>query len=226
MSRKSRETKTHEIAEPVQPVRLLFADDDRVILATLAEELTELGFDVITASNGEEAVAACAANLPELVIMDIRMPLLNGIEAARRIREQHGVPVLFLSAYSDKVQVEQAVAEGALGYLVKPVNSERLLPAISAAVARAREIRDAQAAQLRLTQALNSKREIDIAIGLLIERFNLNRDTAYDVLRRMTRSRNMKINDMAIELVRSRELYSEAQQIAADLLGRDGRRGS
>lgn len=215
--------KTADIAAP--PVRLLLADDDRVILATIAEELVEHGFDVVTACNGEQAVAICAVSPPDLVIMDIRMPQLNGIDAARQIREHCGVPVLFLSAYSDRAQVEQAVAEGALGYLVKPVNSDRLLPAISAAVARGRELHAARAAEQRLTQALDSKREVDIAIGVLIERFNLNRETAYDVLRRMTRARSMKINDMALELVRHRELFSEAQQIAAELIGRDGRRG-
>jgi response regulator NasT len=212
--------KAQKMTDAAAPVRLLLADDDRVIVATLAEALREQGFEVATAANGEEAVAVCEAQLPALAIMDIRMPRLDGIEAARRVRERFGVPVLFLSAYSDRAQVDQAVAEGALGYLVKPVNCERLLPAITTALARGREFRDAEAAQRRLTQALDSKREVDIAIGLLIERFNLNRDTAYDVLRRMTRSRNMKLNEMAVELVRSRELYSEAQQIAAELIGR------
>ncbi len=210
--------KLQEIA--AAPTRLLLADDDRVIVATLAEALREQRFEVVTAGNGEEAVAACAEHAPALVIMDIHMPLLNGIDAARQIRERFGVPILFLSAYSDRTQVEQAVAEGAIGYLVKPVNCERLLPAISAALARGREFRDAEAAQRRLAQALDSKREVDIAIGLLIERFNLDRDAAYDVLRRMTRSRNLKLNEMAVDLVRSRELYSEAQQIAAALIGR------
>ena len=213
-----------DITDNTAPLRLLLVDDDRVILATLAEELSEHGFDVVTASSGEQAVAICCASAPDLVIMDIRMPTLNGIDAARQIRERVGVPVLFLSAYSDREQVALAVSEGAFGYLVKPVNSERLLPAIQAAVARAQDSRAAASTQLRLQQALDSKREVDIAIGVLIERCNLDRDGAYEVLRRMTRARSVKLNDMAVELVRQRELFSEAQQLAAELSGRSGRR--
>ncbi len=191
---------------------LLIADDDRVILATLAEDLIAHGYHVQTAANGEEVVVACRSNPPDLAILDIRMPIMNGIEAARILREECGVPALFLSAYSDKDLVEQAVAEGALGYLVKPINTEKLIPAISAALARARDLRASLDMQRNLTQAMQSKREVDIAIGVLLERFNLNRDQSFHVLRRLARSSNRKLEDIASDLVGRGELLCAAQR--------------
>ena len=93
----------------MKQVRILLADDDRVILAMLAEDLIAHGYQVQTAANGAEAVEACRLNPPDLAILDIRMPVMSGIDAAHILREECGAPILFLSAYSDKELVEQAV---------------------------------------------------------------------------------------------------------------------
>jgi response regulator NasT len=199
-------------------VRLLLADDDRVILATLAEDLIEHGYDVQTASTGEEAVAACHLSPPDLAILDIRMPVMSGIDAARLVRAEHDVPILFLSAYSDKEMVEHAVAEGALGYLVKPISIEKLIPAIVTAIARARDLQTAERSQQHLTQAMQSKREVDVAIGILIERFSISRDIAFEVLRRLARSSNRKLIEIASDLVERSETLTGAQQIAREIL--------
>ncbi len=199
-------------------VRLLLADDDRIILATLAEDLIEHGYDVQTVSTGEEAVAACRLSPPDLAILDIRMPAMSGIDAARLVRAEHDVPILFLSAYSDKEMVEHAVAEGALGYLVKPVSIEKLIPAIVTALARARDLQTAERSQQHLTQAMQSKREVDVAIGILIERFSINRDIAFEVLRRLARSSNRKLIEIASDLVERSETLTSAQQIAREIL--------
>ncbi len=202
---------------------VLIADDDRVILVMLAEDLIAHGYRVQTAANGEEVVAACRCKAPDLAILDIRMPVVNGIDAARVIREECGVPALFLSAYSDKELVEQAVAEGALGYLVKPIHTEKLLPAISAALARARDLRSSLEMQRHLSQAMQAKREIDIAIGVLLERFNLNRDQSFHVLRRLARSHNRKLEDVASDLIGCSELLSAAQRYANEAAGGAGK---
>ena len=202
------------------PVRLLIADDDRVILATLAEDLSEHRYDVQTASTGEEAVTACRFCTPDLAILDIRMPVMGGIEAARLIRAEHDVPILFLSAYSDREMVEDAVAEGALGYLIKPTSTEKLIPAIVTALARAKDLKTAERSQHNLTQAMQSKRETDIAIGILIERFNVNREIAFEALRRMARSSNRKLVEIASDLVERGELLSSAQQIIREFIGK------
>lgn len=202
----------------MKPLRLLIADDDRVILATLAEDLLEHGYDVQTASTGEEAVAACRANPPELAILDIRMPVMGGIDAARLIRAEFNVPILFLSAYSDKEIVEHAIAEGAMGYLVKPISIEKLIPAIATALARANDLQSAEKSQQHLTQAMQAKREVDIAIGILIERFCIDRDTAFEVLRRQARSSNRKLGEIASATVEHSEAFTSAQQIVRELI--------
>ena len=195
-------------------IHLLLADDDRVILATLAEDLIAHGYQVQTAANGAEVVAACKSNPPDLAILDIRMPVMSGIDAARILRKECATPVLFLSAYSDTDLVERAVAEGALGYLVKPINTEKLLPAIGAALARAEDLRASYEMQQNLTQAMQSKREIDIAVGVLLERFNLNRDQSFQVLRRLARSNSRKLEDVAGDLIGRSELLSAARKFA------------
>lgn len=200
-----------------QSTQLLIADDDRIIVATLAEELILHGYHVHTASDGGEVVSACANTAIDLAILDIRMPVINGIDAAQIIREQHEVPSLFLSAYSDFELVERAVAEGALGYLVKPVNSEKLIPAIVAALARARDIRALADSRRHLERALNTKRETDIAVGILIERLNLDRTSAFEVLRRTARSANRKLNDVASELIERGEWFADAVKAAQQL---------
>jgi two-component system, response regulator PdtaR len=202
----------------MKSAHLLIADDDRVILATLSEDLIAHGYQVQTAFNGAEAVAACKQNRPDLAILDIRMPVMSGIDAARVLREECSTPALFLSAYSDNELVDKAVAEGALGYLVKPINTEKLLPAISAALARAEDLRSSLQTQQNLTQAMKSKREIDVAIGMLLERFNLNRDQSFHVLRRLARSANRKIEDVATDLISRGELLSVARKFAEEVV--------
>lgn len=197
--------------------QLLIADDDRVILTTLAEELMAHGYRVQTAVDGAEVVSKCEKNAPDLAILDIRMPLMDGIEAAQIIRSECGVPSLFLSAYSDIELVERVVAEGALGYLVKPVTSEKLMPAIAAALARAHDLRQLTQSQKHLEQALQTKREIDIGVGILLERFQLDRTQAFEVLRRMARSGNRKLADVAADLIERGELLAAAQKIVFEM---------
>ncbi len=202
----------------MKDINLLMADDDRVILATIAEDLIGHGYRVHTASNGMEAIDACKNNQLDLAVLDIRMPVMSGIDAARVIVKEYGVPVLFLTAYSDKELVEQAVAEGALSYLVKPINTEKMIPAISAALARARDFRASLEMQQHLTQAMKSKREIDIAIGVLIERFSLDREQSFDVLRRLARSSNRKLEDVADDLLKRSEFLSVARAVAGEVV--------
>jgi response regulator NasT len=145
-----------------QDTRILVVDDDPVVLAALAMGLSSMGFTVEKAVSGEEAVFKCQQLQPAIAVLDINMPGMSGIEAARQIRETSGVPVMFLTAYNDQVLVDQAVAEGGLGYLVKPIRINQLVPAIHAALARAKELGQLQRTQQNLSLALVvSHREVD-----------------------------------------------------------------
>ncbi len=183
--------------------RILIADDDRVILATLGEGLEDAGYDVLKAANGSQAVALCKQENPDLAILDIRMPEMDGIEAARHLRAETDVPFLFLSAYGDTETVRQAVQEGALGYLVKPLDTLQIIPTIEAALARARELKGYRESKAQLTRALEAGRETNIAIGLIMERHRLAREQAFETLRAMARSQSRKINELARDVIQA-----------------------
>ena len=124
----------------MEPTSILVVDDDRLILFTLAKGLRDAGFTVIEAGSGEQAIEMCADFTPDLAILDMRMPGLSGLDVARWLKENNGAPFIFLSAYDDQETVQLAVAEGALGYLVKPVDVPHVLPTLHAALARAKEL--------------------------------------------------------------------------------------
>lgn len=122
-------------------IRILIAEDNDLVSMTLEDQLKGLGYDVIgIARSGAEAVNLASRLRPDLIIMDIRMPEMDGTEAASRIREIYPVPIIMLTAYADKETVKKAETAGAIAYLVKPVNENELPPTINIAMARFREI--------------------------------------------------------------------------------------
>jgi len=196
------------MAKPVSPVSpmngkktIVLADDDRLILSTLGHGLRNEGYEVFEAEDGDTAVALCKEKRPALALLDVRMPGVSGLEAARRLRAETDVPFLFLSAYGDSEAVQQATEEGALGYLVKPIDLPQLLPSIEAALARAADIRDLKESEYHLNRALAQGRQTSVAIGVIMERHRLTERQAFDLLRNRARSQRRKVIDVAQELV-------------------------
>ncbi|MBI5331696.1 MAG: response regulator [Betaproteobacteria bacterium] len=185
--------------DPVQT--LLLADDDRVVLFTLAEGLREAGYAVLVAQDGVRALELCQREAIDLALLDIRMPGLDGLELARRLRDETAVPFLFLTAYDDGDLVQQAVDAGALGYLVKPLSVPSLLPALRTALARAAEISELAALNQGLKDALSSNRVIGAAVGLVMARSGLNRGDAFETLRKQARDHCRRLEDLAREMV-------------------------
>ena len=181
--------------------KLLIVDDDRLVLATLARGLRSEGYDVDTAEDGEAAIEAAGRTSYDLVISDIRMPTMTGVELAHRLKQQHNLPAMFLSAFNDKDMVRQALAEGGLGYVIKPVEVTQLAPAIEAALARARDINALAAATEQLQTALTGGRNTNAAMGILMERHRLTHEDAFNKLRAEARKKNCKIEDLATTLV-------------------------
>jgi AmiR/NasT family two-component response regulator len=121
--------------------RILIAEDNDLVSLTLEEQLKGLGYDVIgIARTGTEAIDLALRLVPDVILMDIRMPEIDGTEAALRINQQRSMPIIMLTAYTDKETVRRAEAAGVLGYLVKPISENDLPPAINIALARFREI--------------------------------------------------------------------------------------
>jgi response regulator NasT len=189
--------------------RVLIAEDNELVSLTLEEQLTNLGYTVVgVARTGVEAVRLCTQLSPDIVIMDIQMPELGGDAAAQQIARHHPTPVIMLTAYSDSEHIRKAEASGALGYLVKPINPEELPPAIDVAIARFREIQQLREQVDTLQETLESRKVIERAKGILMQRRQLGEDEAYELMRQRARERHCKVKDIAQAIVEAESLLS------------------
>jgi len=185
--------------------RVLIADDDRLVLATLASGLREAGYTILEASDGKEAIRLCEEQQPDITILDIRMPGMDGIETARHLQNLTGTPFLMLSAYGDGDLVEKATDLGALGYLVKPIDVEQIIPTIEAALKQSALFKSLQDSESRLVSALKHDQATSTAVGVIMERHRLSRDAAFEKLRSHARSQRCRLVDVADEVVKAVE---------------------
>lgn len=189
--------------------RVLIAEDNELVSLTLEEQLTNLGYTVVgVARTGVEAVRLCTQLSPDIVIMDMQMPELGGDAAAQQIAKQHPTPVVMLTAYSDTEHIRKAESSGALGYLVKPINPEELPPAIDVAIARFREMQRLREQVDTLQETLESRKVIERAKGILMQRRQMSEDEAYDLMRQRARERHCKVKDIAQAIVEAESLLS------------------
>lgn len=184
---------------------ILVVDDDRLLLALLGAVLRNAGYDAQLASSAEEALRMIAVREPHLALLDIHMPGMSGLELAKHLHAETTVPFMFLSGSGDSESGKQAAAYGAVGFVVKPVDEARLMPAFEAGLARADEIRQLRRTEINLNAALAAGREASLAVGLLMCKFQTDRNTAFEVLRDHARSSRRKINEIASELLAAEE---------------------
>lgn len=168
-----------------QAGRILVAEDETIIRLDLRELLERAGFEVCAeARDGAEAVELARSERPDLAVLDVKMPRLDGIDAARRILEERPLPIVMLTAYGQDELVARAVEAGVFGYLVKPFREQDLLPAIHAARARFEELQAAREEAESLAEALAARKAIERAKGLLMEREGLSEQDAFVRLRK------------------------------------------
>lgn len=182
---------------------ILLADDDRVIRMTFANSLRARDFDVIEAKDGKQAIELGCDCHPDLAIMDFRLPDISGAEAARELQDKANVPSIFLSAYAEDEFVEKAAQAGALGYLVKPIDVDHVLPTINSALKRAAEIKQLKDTESQLNTALEQGRETSVAIGILMQEYHITSEEAFDMLRGQARSQRRKVALVASDLVQA-----------------------
>ena len=190
---------------------ILLVDDDENLLDYLSTVLRHAGHDTVQASSGAEAlqrVAEQEASPIALALLDINMPGMSGLDLARRLKDHTSVAFMFLSSVDDAETARQAASHGAVGFVVKPVDAARLLPAFESALARADEIRQLRRTEANLNAALAAGRETSLAVGLLMARYQTDRNTAFEVLRDHARSSRRKINEVAEQLVAAEELLN------------------
>jgi response regulator NasT len=166
-------------------MRILIAEDETIIRLDLRDLLERAGHEVIAeARDGEEAVALARSHEPELAVMDVRMPKLDGIEAARRILDERPIPIVMLTAYGHEELVARAVEAGVFGYLVKPFREQDLVPALETARARHEELATVRGEVESLNEALAARKAIERAKGLLMEKESLSEQDAFARLRK------------------------------------------
>ncbi len=160
--------------------RIVIADDEPIILLDLRQMLEELGMSVVgEASDGKQAVEKVRQLKPDLAILDVKMPEMDGIEAARVLHEERLAPVILLTAYSDSELIQRAKQAGVYGYIVKPFKQADLTPAIEVALARYQEARELEQQVDDLKEALETRKIIERAKGILMDTYGLREQEAY-----------------------------------------------
>ncbi|MCG7963430.1 MAG: response regulator [Candidatus Thiodiazotropha taylori] len=191
----------------------MLVDDDRLVLASLSPSLQAAGYVVKKATSGKEAIDLCQQTPPDLAVLDMRMPGMDGIEVARWLQQNTQIPFIFLTAYGEDNAIEKAVDSGALGYLIKPVDPPQLLAGVKTALQRSAENRLLLQREGQLTEALNGDRTVNTAVGILIEREHMSEQEAFERLRNQARSNQRRLPDLARELVQAVENINKLSQI-------------
>ena len=181
-----------------QQLRLVIADDESIIRMNLKETLVSLGYLVVGEAGDGVSVINLARELrPELVVMDIKMPKLDGIQAAKVLTEERIAPVLLLTAYSDRELVERAREAGVASYVVKPFRDAELLPAIEIALARYNEFREMDKQINDLKEALETRKLVDRAKGILMDTQGLKEQEAFRKIQQLSMNSRKSMREVA-----------------------------
>jgi AmiR/NasT family two-component response regulator len=182
--------------------RVLIADDDALIRMDLAEMLVEEGFEVVgEAGDGARAASLALELRPDLVILDVKMPVKDGIAAATEIAEQQIAPVIILTAYSERELIQRAIDAGAMTYLAKPFSNATLLPAIELAAARYAEVVALRADIADANERLEARKVIDRAKGLLMTQARMTEPQAFRWLQRTAMDRRTSMDTVARDVI-------------------------
>lgn len=184
------------------PRRVVIAEDEAIIRLDLAEMLREEGYDVVgQAGDGEEALALVKEVRPDLAILDVRMPKVDGITVAEQVAQERICPVIILTAFSDRELVERARDAGAMHYVVKPFKKEQLVPAIEIAVSRFEEVRALAKEVDSLADQLATRKLVDRAKGILQTKFNLTEPEAFRWIQKTAMDKRLSMQRVAQHVI-------------------------
>ena len=179
-------------------LRIVVAEDEALIRLDLAEMLAELGYDVVgQASDGEQSVALVHEHRPDVVIMDVKMPVLDGISAAEQIGKERIAPVIMLTAFSQKELVERARDAGVMAYIVKPFTQADLAPAVDIATSRWAELKALEGDIADLGERLETRKAVDRAKGILMTRLKLSEADAFRWIQKTAMDRRLGMREVA-----------------------------
>jgi AmiR/NasT family two-component response regulator len=182
--------------------RILVAEDEAIIRLDLAEMLGDVGYDVVgQASNGEQAVALARELTPDLVVMDVKMPVLDGISAAEQIGAERICPVVMLTAFSQTELVERARDAGVMAYVVKPFTRADVTPAIEIALSRWAELKELESEIADLGERLETRKAVDRAKGVLMAKLKISEADAFRWIQKTAMDRRMGMREVADAVV-------------------------
>ncbi|MFI5629819.1 ANTAR domain-containing response regulator [Streptomyces sp. NPDC051664] len=191
---------------PPLTTRVVIAEDEALIRLDLKEMLEEEGYAVVgEAGDGEKAVELAREHRPDLVILDVKMPILDGISAAERIAEESIAPVLMLTAFSQRDLVERARDAGAMAYLVKPFSKSDVVPAIEMAVSRFAELKALETEVADLSQRLETRKLVDRAKSILQTDYGLSEPAAFRWIQKTSMDRRLSMQQLAEALIEDAE---------------------
>ena len=191
----------------MRKLKIIVADDESIIRLGLRAMLADLGHEALMAANGREALSLARSASPDLAILDIEMPLTDGLEAARVIARKHPMPILILTAYSQQDLIQQAAQLPIQGYLVKPVNERDLAAAIEVAIARFEETQAAARENAELRESLVTRKLVERARGVLT-RSGMSEEEAYLAIQRQARERRITMRQAAEAILAAKAGYS------------------
>lgn len=199
-----------------RPYRFVIADDEKAVAAGLQNQLESLGYEVAAVvHDGRRAVEICRRLAPDAVFLDIEMPGLDGLAAARQIAEDPGTPVIIVTAHGHPNLIDQAVEDGVASYLLKPITTPSLQAAVEVAVARARDLQTLQEDVDQLKTTLRERKLIERAKGILMTRKQLSETEAFRLLQRQSQDRRVPMAKLAESIIQTDELLDSAGQAAA-----------
>lgn len=182
--------------------RIVIAEDEAIIRLDLRETLEEEGYEVVAdTGRGDTAIEMVREHRPDVAIFDIKMPGMDGLDAARVVSAEKICPVVMLTAFSQREVIEQARDAGALAYLVKPFQKTDLVPAIELAIGRFLEMKALSGERDALDEQLELRKLLDRAKGLLIDQHSLSEQAAFDFIQKMAMSKRMRMREVALAVL-------------------------
>ncbi len=197
-----------------QKGKILVVDDDRLVLATLTHGLSQAGYEVIDADNGDDAILLAREHKPELALLDIRMEGKSGFDVAAYLREYCQIPFMFLSAFADDATIKQVKELGALTYLVKPLDIQQIVPAVEAAFAN-RPSQAGPASGATPGVAATTAQTVDpltdtiaLAVGIVMHRYSLTRRQALERLQQQAKQEGSTVAALGERLINAQEVLA------------------
>jgi AmiR/NasT family two-component response regulator len=194
----------------LERIRVVIADDESIVCMDLRELLTNLGYLVVgEAGDGKSAVNLARELRPDLVLMDVKMPDMDGIEAARILTEERIAPVVLLTAFSQRELIDRAKESGVVGYLVKPIQEADLAPAIEVALSRFAEFRELEREVDDLQEQLETRKLVDRAKGILMDTQGLSESEAFRRIQKMSMNTRKSMKEIAQAVILTHEVRGQ-----------------